>query len=403
MLHFDDSFDDIDDFGNGFNGGYDGEDDDDDDDDDDMFSLGRPYPDFFYEWDETLDANREPSRLFDSSELGNIVSFYANDREESKLKKTAKYALKIYPNDKELLGDVMDALEERGLWNDLLTLSKKHVCQGNVIADSNVLLSLLHLRMEEEAFVAFSKMTEIYTSDDRLSAIYLAMGDALADVDLFQSSIAVINEGIKLFPDVQEFLWLNMETYWAMDEREKTFEMADKLTQKNALDVNFWKQLGDIYNKMEEHEKAVEAFQYAESLGYDRNLHLLDMARTYHDSENYEQALEALEEFTDEFSPHQIFGQTFVPLIAAEMCAQLEQWEKAIVYLDKSIAFSPNSELFYHSKAEALVRLKRYDEAKSVLEEGIRMCQDEDGYLKKLLSKFMAGDYDLDRDNYLDD
>ncbi|MDR0834034.1 MAG: hypothetical protein LBN93_07640 [Candidatus Symbiothrix sp.] len=405
MLHFDDDFDDFDDFehrfGDDFDGGYD--DGDEEDDDDDMFSLGRPYPDFFYEWDEALEANMEPQRLFDSEELSDILSFYANDREENKLRKTAKYALKVYPDDEELLCDVMDVFEERGLWNDLLMLSQQYAHQGNVIADNNLLLSLLHLRMEEEAFVAFTKMKEYYTGEDQVTAIYLAMGDALADVDLFQSSIAIVNEGVKLFPDIQEFYWLNMESYWALGEKEKTFEMADKLTQLNALDAKFWKQLGDIYNKMEEHERAVEAFQFAESLGYDRNLNLLDMAKTYHDSANYIQALEALEEFTDDLSPNQILGQTFIPLLAAEMCAKLGQWERAIAYLDKSIAFSPDSELFYHSKAEALVHLKRYDEANSVLEEGLRMCQDEEGYLKNLLRKFKAGDYDLDRENYLDD
>lgn len=386
------NFDDFDDDFNGF-------DDDEDDDFEDgyAYSNGRPYPDFFYEWDEDMTALRQPSRFFEAEELCNIVCFYANESNEAKLKQTIPLALNFHPNDEELQCEIMDALQDCGLWNDLLDISKPLSCHGNIFADSNVLLSLFHLRMEEVAFMTFIKMKEHYADDELLPEVYLAMGDALADIDLYQASIDVCNEAIELFPDSEELYWLNLESYFLLEKNDKALEIADKLSQKNALDAQFWSRLGEVYNRMGEPEHAIEAFQFAESLGFNHNANLLNLVQTYNQSDNYEKALEALEEFRDEQ-----MEATFVPLIAAEMCAKLGQWEKAITYLDKSIAFSPNSELFYHSKAEALIRLKREQEAISVIEEGIRMCNDTDGYLKRILDRFKAGDFDIDREDYLD-
>ncbi|GHT44351.1 hypothetical protein AGMMS49965_19810 [Bacteroidia bacterium] len=397
MLDFDDDFDDLEDFdegdfeefGNEFDGGG-----------------GRPYPNFVYEWDGALEANRQPSRFFDSEELCNMIAFYCNGGEEDKMKLTISAALNAFPDDDDVLEDAMDSLENCGLWNDLLVISQQHAFRGNFYADSHFLYSLLHLGMEEEAFMAFTKMLDIYAKDEHLDAVYLSMGDALADVDLFQSSIEVVNEGIGLFPDTMDFYWINIESLWALGEKEKALATADQLAQMNAMDAKFWSQLGDLYNTMGEFDRAVEAFHFSESLGYDRNLNLLDLAKTYYESENYAKALEALETFAAEqgdSAPQQILANTFIPLVAAEVCAKLGAWEKAIVHLDKSIAFSPNSELFYHSKAEALVHLNRRDEAISVLEEGIRMCRDDDSFLKNLLRKFKAGDFDLAREGYLDE
>jgi tetratricopeptide (TPR) repeat protein len=412
MLNFDDDFDDLEDFedfddddfeglGGDFGGDFDGV-----AGGEFPFAGGRIYPDFVYEWDEALVANRQPPRFFDSEEMCNMIAFYSNGGEEDKLKKTIAAARKVFPEDDEVLGDAMDALENCGLWNDLLLLSEPHTCQGNFYADSHFLYSLLHLGMEEEAFMAFTKMLAVYAEDEHLSAVYLAMGDALADVDLFRSSIEVVDEGIRLFPDSMDFYWINIESLWAIDEKEKALATADALAQMNAMDAKFWSQLGDLYNTMGEFDRAVEAFHFSESLGYDRNLNLLDLAKTYYESENYAKALESLETFANEqgdSAPQQILANTFIPLVAAEVCAKLGEWEKAIVHLDKSIAFSPNSELFYHSKAEALVHLNRNDEAISILEEGIRMCRDEDNFLKNLLRKFKAGDFDMGREGFLDD
>src|SRR5215470_8773819 len=226
------------------------------------------YPNFFYKWNELLSANQIPCFL-DADEFSEIIEIYLIEEEFAKARKTIYYALKYHFNNENLIYNIMSLLEDSKQWNDLLVLTKQYKNIQSIWIDKYKLIALFHLGMEEDAFVYFKTMKYKYKKDIKnLSDIYIAMGENLIELDLLNSAVDVINEGITIFDPTIDLYWLLLQSYLFLKQKENALEIISKIKQLDASNGKTWYCLGKIYLDLDETNKAIEAFEFAESLGY---------------------------------------------------------------------------------------------------------------------------------------
>jgi tetratricopeptide (TPR) repeat protein len=338
------------------------------------------YPDFFFEWDKAVNSGKNPG-YYEPEELTEIIEIYIMNDNIERAKDAIDYTLNIYSDDEEILYEILLLLNDYELWNHLLTMCEKYKEEAEVWGDGHKLTALLHLGMEEDAFFFFRKLKTKYADDrEDLSIIYQAMGEALLEVDLFESSIDVIQEAIGLLGGVVDFYWLQMQCYLSLDEKDNVIELAEIIQKLKPLDAEAWHRQGVVFQEIDEVDKSIEAFEFAQSLGYDPKQNLMHLIHAYEKNGNFSKALEKTKEYL------LLFPDSYmINLIAAKLCSQIENWEEALKYINYAIRLVPSMNSLYLYKSSFYLSLEEYKKAKLTLIEGIGVTEDTDGDLKKEL------------------
>ncbi|MDR0682556.1 MAG: hypothetical protein LBG15_12030 [Dysgonamonadaceae bacterium] len=351
------------------------------DNDPDEFSQ-ESYPDFYYDWDEILTKNLNPY-FFDSEEFSEIIELYLNDGEILKAKQTIQYALKFHPEDADLIFDILLFLNDFELWNDLLKLSEQYKDISKVWADGHKVTALLHLGMEEDAFLFFRKLKTKYEKNkEDLSIIYQAMGEALNEVDLFDACIDVIDEILSILGPNVDFYWLKLQSYFSLNLKEEVLKIANQIEQIKPLDAENWYRLGKIYSDIDEMEKAIDAFEFVESLGNIKSINYITLITAYEKNGNYLKALEKAKDYLYLYPENCMMN-----VLAANICSKMEMWEEALFYVNVALKIVPGMDELYLYKSNVFLNLGEQKKAISVLEEGIRLTSDQEGDLKKELER----------------
>jgi len=341
-----------------------------------------PYPDFFFEWDDAVSSGKKPG-FYEPEELTEIIEIYIINNQTKRAKHAIDYALRIYEDDYELLDEILLLLNDYERWNELLAVCNKYKEDSEVWIEGHKLMAMLHLGMEEESFILFKKLKTIYAEDkDELSVIYQAMGEALFEVDLFDSSIEVIREAIDTLEEDVNFYWLQLQCYVYLEDKEAVNKLADIILKLKPLDAETWHRLGFFFRDMNESDKAIEAFEYAQSLGVDSEEILINLIYIYDKNKNYNRALEKVKEF---LALHP--DSYLINMMAAKLNSRMENWRDAIKYVDEVLKLTPDIETLYLYKSNFLIRMEEYKKAKSVLMEGMKNTGDKEGSLAKKLSK----------------
>ena len=344
--------------------------------------LQEPYPDYFYEWDDALSGNQN-IRFLDEDELSDIIEIYLHEGEIKKARQTIEYALKFYPTDEDLIYDILLLLNDHELWNDVLVLAEQQQGLSEAWVDGHKLAALLHLGMEEDAFAFFQKIKPRYEKDtEQLSLIYQVMGESLHEVDLFDAAHDVVEEAISLLGPNLEFYWLQLRTHLASDAKDPALEVANRIEQFNPLDGETWHRLGSVYLDLEEPEKAIDAFEFAESLGHKTQSNYLGLITGYEKNGNLLKALEKAKEYLYLYP-----NNYMVHILAANLCSELNLWEDALAYVDQALNIVPDLDSLYIYKSRFLVYLGEQKKAEYALEEGIRLTKDKQGEIRKELEK----------------
>jgi len=340
------------------------------------------YPDFFIEWDNAVNAGKKPG-FYEPDELTEIIEIYIINDQIKRAKQAINYALRIYSEDDELLYEILLILNDYERWNELLAICEDYKNESDVWVDGHRLSALLHLGMEDEAFLFFKKLKTKYSENkEDISIIYQAMGEALCEVDLFDSSIEVMKEAIdKLGKDIN-FYWLQLPSYVSLEQKEKVLELAEVIQKLDPLNSVTWFRLGTAFQDVNDTEKAIEAFEYAQSLGDESEEILINMIYTYDRNKNFNKALEMAKEYLN-LHP----DSYLITMMAAKLNSLIENWDEAIKYIDIAIKITPEIESLYLYKSNFLLRLQEYKKAKTTLMEGLSNTKDSQGYLTKKLTK----------------
>jgi len=340
------------------------------------------YPDFFFEWDQTVSLGKKPG-FYEPDELVEIIEIYIINNQIKRARQAINYALRVYSDNEELIYEILLLLNDYEKWNDLLTICDQFKNESDVWIDGHRLTALLHLGMEDESFLFFKKLLSKYADDkEDLSITYQAMGEALFDMDLFESSIEVMQEAINKLEEDINFYWLQMQSYVALGCKEEVLRLAEIVQKINPLDTETWYRLGIYFQETGDVDKSIEAFEYAMSLGHNQEEVLMNLIYIYDKFKNYNKALEKAKEFLNLYPDSYIIN-----MMAVKLSSRLEKWNDAVQYIDNALKLTPDIESLYLYKSNFLLRLSEYKMAKSALMEGMRNTDDSKGYLSKKLSK----------------
>ena len=340
------------------------------------------YPSFFFNWDQFLLSGKNPG-FFEPEEFQEIIEIYITEDKLDRARKTIRYAFRQYPDNKEMLYEILLLLNDYELWNDLFNLSKEFEAIGEVWGDGHRLTALLHLGMEEEAFLYFKKLKQKYKdSIEDIIVIYQAMGEALMEVDLFDSSIDVIKEGISITGEDVDFFWLLLQNYSSVGNKETAMSYADKIQKSNPLDAESWHRLGEFYTEIEDYENAIEALENAHSLGYDSPKSQILLIRVYELNHNYNKVLQKAKEYLNLYS-----NDYLILITAANACQQMEKWEEAGPFISSAIRLQSDMDALYLFQSTVFLQLGEVVKAISALKNGISATNDPNGDLQKELDR----------------
>ena len=338
------------------------------------------FPEYFEVFDESLKKGTNPG-YFEPEELCEIADIYFSEDKMSEGKYVVEYALRLYPENEDLIYDLLLILNDYELWNDLLTFCENYKKLNQVWIDGHKITALLHLGIEEDAFQCFKKAKSKYANNrEDISLIYQVMAESLLEVDLFEASIEVVEEILAVDKEDPDLYWLQMEAFAALGDNESVIELGGRMLEISPMDAETWSRLGDTYKNIGELDRAIEAFEFAQSLGLKDPNNLLGMIYTYEKNGNYLKALQKVDEYLDEYSDNYL-----IHLLAINICLSMEDWEKGLEYAENAIASAPQMESLYFYKCKFYLKLGENIKALKTLEEGIRKTLDISGDLKKQL------------------
>ena len=348
-------------------------------------------PDFYYEWDNALSKGLSPHFL-EVDELSEILEIYFNEKETTKARKTIDLALKFYPDNEELILDILLYLNDFELWNDLLSLSKKYKdIENNVEVNGHQLTALLHLGMEEDAFLLFQKLKKQYNDDkDKLSVIYQIMGESLNEIDLFDASVKIMEEAISTTNSSSLYYWILLNSYVSLGLTEKAEETAELLEKISPLNKNTWFDLGNYYFEINNYNKAIDAFEFSKSLGNTNTGVYFSLISAYEKNENLPKALETAKELIQLYPDYHI-----VYLMAANIAIDMNKEKEAIDILDDVLNANPGTESLYLYKSLIFLKIGEYKKALKTIQEGIDNAKDTSDELKKELKRLQDEHPDL--------
>ena len=340
------------------------------------------YPDFFIEWDKAVSEGKKPG-FYEPEELTEIIEIYIVDNQIKRAKQAINYALRIYSEDEEILYEILLMLSDYERWNELFVICERYKNDCDVWVDGHRLTALLHLGMEDEAFLLFKKTKTIYAEEaDNLSILYQAMGEALCEMDLFDSSIEVMQEAINTLGMNIDFYWQQMICYISMECKVKVLEVAEIIQKLDPLNAATWFRLGIAFQDIDDSERAIEAFEYAQSLGDDSEEILMNMIYTYDKNKNFSKALEKAAQYLNLHPDSYV-----ITMMAAKLSSMLENWSEAVKYVDGALRITPEVTSLYLYKSNFLLQLQEYKKAKLALIEGLEKTKDLQGSLAKKLKK----------------
>ena len=340
------------------------------------------FPDFFENFHNSLMKGINPG-YYDPDELCEIVDIYFAEGRPDEGKYAISHALKIYPENEDMVYELLLLLNDYEQWNDLLILSEKYGKRNLVWADGHKLASLLHLGMEEDAFICFQKMKYMYAGDnENLSMIYQTMAEALYEVDLYDASIEVIEEILPVVGEDIDILWLELQAFAAIEDKENVIKLGNIIQNLNPMDAETWSRLGDTYKEIDEMKKCIEAYEFAQSLGMKDPNNLLSLIYAYEKNGNYSKALQKIDEYLSEYPDSYL-----VNLLAINICSEIENWLGGLKYVENAIRLEPQIESLYLYKCKFYLRQGENIKAIKALEEGINKMPNNCGDLKKQLRK----------------
>ena len=341
-----------------------------------------PYPDFFYSWDEAVKKGSNPG-FFEVDDLCIIIDIYLSEDQINRAKFAIDYAFKLHPDHEDLKEEILFLLNENELWNDLLLLAEKYATDEPIYSDNHKLEALLHLGMEEDAFLLFKKLKKKYNNyPDDLSMLYQTMGDTLNEIDLNDASIEVMKEALTVLGEDIDFYWILLSSAIALDDKENVYTLCDSIQKINPMDAETWNEIGNAYHEIGDTKREIEAFEFARSLGLRDDNMKIKLIYAYEKNGNFSKALECVDEYLDEY-PNSFFSY----LTAVNICTKVEDWGNALYYIEKAIEAEPLMDIFYLYKSNFLLQMGEEKKALFALIEGIQKIQKPSDDLLEELDK----------------
>lgn len=233
---------------------------------------------------------------FDADEFAVLADYYnsGGDNEEAEL--LIEEGLKMHPGSPDLMLMKSKMLVYAEKYEEALEYTRLISSEGDLDLPLLKIESLLHLSRTDEANHLIDRTMELDLNADDYYFFITEVGYLLNDVDQFDKAIALLEESMKTNEANTDVIVDLAYAYEMKGDYALAIEFNNRLLDIDPYSYDAWVNIGKLYSMNEEHEKAVDAFDFALTIHEDDVSVLKMKALSLYLNDNAEQAIKIFEE-----------------------------------------------------------------------------------------------------------
>lgn len=233
---------------------------------------------------------------FDADEFAVLADYYnsGGDNEEAEL--LIEEGLKMHPGSPDLMLMKSKMLVYAEKYEEALEYTRLISSEGDLDLPLLKIESLLHLSRTDEANRLIDRTMELDLNPDDYYFFITEVGYLLNDVDQFDKAIALLEESMKTNEANTDVIVDLAYAYEMKGDYARAIEFNNRLLDIDPYSYDAWVNIGKLYSMNEEHEKAVDAFDFALTIHEDDVSVLKMKALSLYLNDNAEQAIKIFEE-----------------------------------------------------------------------------------------------------------
>ena len=322
--------------------------------------------------------------FYDTDELGQIIDYYLDFEEISKATQAIAYAESIYPF--ETYYKIKKAevyIAQRNINGAVKLLEKYRTIEPQNTEIATLLgdcysMSLQYKRAIECYMFSLNQETQNEEILLRLARVHFAMGNHKKANSYIN---AIPTNYIYDELSIQEFIKLFLD----YNQNAEAILFLEKVINEDPYNYSAWYFKGLIYQRMEEYNESVNAYEFCIAIDETNTLGHLGKGNSLMESNDYNAAIES---FTLSLDNDESDAEVLCNI--AECYENLKDDKGAKFYYEKAIKLNPNISDAYFGMAMIYKRKKMWKDAKRCLHKAIDIDQYESMYHIELAELYLT-------------
>ncbi len=318
---------------------------------------------------EEMQAGDRPY-YFEATELTDIAEYYAMQGDSREAEAALDYALRLHP-------DNLDAL----IFKARARLINGHPTEARHILDSitdqsdrEVMFLRSELLLASQQYAQAEALLRTLIEEENYEAnTYADIIDLLVDNGQTDMANLWIEEASNRYPNHQTLTESAAYSHAQQERFDEAIALYNKLLDLDPYSILYWEELGKIYFRREEYDKAIEAFEFVIAINGDECYYALyAVANCYFNIGNYERA----EEYYHTI--HERYPETVDPLFHMGMCRiNRGDDDMALNYFTQALGTIDGSEeqaQIYSQMSLIFSRKGQHAKAVTYTDEALKIC-----------------------------
>lgn len=310
---------------------------------------------------------------FEATELTDIAEYYAMQGNSEQAEAALDYALRLHPEN-------LDAL----IFKARARLINGHAIEARHILDSiadqsdrEVMFLRAELLLASQQHAQAEALLRTLIEEENYEAdSYADIIDLLVDNGQSDMANLWIDEASQRYPSHQTLTESAAYSHAQQERFDEAIELYNQLLDTDPYSTLYWEELGKIYFRLEEYDKAIEAFEFVIAINGDECYYALyAAANCYFNIGNYERA----EEYYHTI--HERYPETVDPLFHMGMCrVNRGDDDTALDYFTKALTTIPEGTeeqaQIYSQMSLIFSRKGQHAKAVTYTDEALKICPD---------------------------
>lgn len=320
-------------------------------------------------YEEMLQGDR--TFYFEATELTDIAEYYAMQGNSEQAEAALDYALQLHPENLDALIFKARARLINGHPTEACRILDSIADQG----DREVMFLRAELLLASQQHLQAEALLKALIEEENYEAnTYADIIDLLVDNGQNDMANLWIDEAYNRYPNHQILTESAAYSHAQQERFDEAIELYNRLLDIDPYSTFYWEELGKIYFRREEYDKAIEAFEFVIAINGDECYYALyAVANCYFNIGNYERA----EEYYHTI--HERYPETVDPLFHMGMCrVNLGDDETALNYFTQALTTIPEGSeeqaQIYSQMSLIFSRKGQHDKAVIYTDEALKIC-----------------------------
>jgi Tfp pilus assembly protein PilF len=267
--------------------------------------------------------------VFSEEEFDILINYYIEEMEEGVAYSLSKMGYEQHPYSGDLTIRYADALIISGETDEAIELLNKQLNYDSCDSDIYLLLARSYVRKREDEDVFFyTKKAVFFNTEENPEFFWISVAQEYLEQDDYDNALKCYKNAESLAPDNEDLLNDLAYTYERAGLPNESILYYRKYIDRDAFNDNVWSNLGTIYAREDEHDKAIEAFNYAYALNSSNSSALYNKGILLVNIDRFSDAQEVFDDFI------QLEPDSYLSFIAiAEAFILKDQYDQALIYI----------------------------------------------------------------------